>query len=144
MCGYKGSPPALQDVMGGHVALMFDGPATSIPMIKAGKIKAFAVSCPKRMTALPEVPTFTEQGYPMIDEVAWIGLWTTPDVPADVQTKVREAALKALQQPKVAERFKELGNDVGQPLTPEQLSQSLRVASDKHGANLKAIGFKPE
>ena len=60
------------------------------------------------------------------------------------RAKVREAALKVLQQPKVVERFKELGNDVGQPLTPEQLSQSLRVASDKHGANLKAIGFKPE
>jgi hypothetical protein len=44
----------------------------------------------------------------------------------------------------VAERFKELGSDVGQPLTPEQLSQSLRVASDKHGANLKTIGFKPD
>ena len=49
-----------------------------------------------------------------------------------------------LQQPKMAERFKELGMDVGQSLTPEQLSQSLRVASDKHGANLKAIGFKPD
>ena len=142
--GYKGSPPALQDVMGGHVALMFDGPATSIPMLKTGKIKAFAVSSPKRMSALPDVPTFAELGYPQIDDIAWIGLWTTPDVPADIQAKVREATLKVLQQPKVAERFKELGTDVGQPLTPEQLSQSLRVASDKHGANLKAIGFKPE
>ena len=142
--GYKGSPPALQDVMGGHVALMFDGPATSIPMLKAGKLKAFAVSSPKRMSALPDVPTFTELGYPQIDHIAWIGLFTTPDVPADIQTKVRETTLKVLQQPKVAERFKELGTDVGQPLTPEQLSQSLRVASDKHGANLKTIGFKPD
>ena len=142
--GYKGSPPALQDVMGGHVALMFDGPATSIPMIKAGKLKAFAVSSPKRMSALPDVPTFTELGFPQIDDIGWIGLWTTPDVPADIQAKVREATLKVLQQPKVAERFKELGMDVGQPLTPEQLSQSLRVASERHGANLKAIGFKPD
>jgi tripartite-type tricarboxylate transporter receptor subunit TctC len=142
--GYKGSPPALQDVMGGHVALMFDGPATSIPMLKTGKLKAFAVSSPTRMSALPDVPTFTELGYPQIDDIAWIGLWTTPDVPADIQAKVREATLKALQQPKVAERFKELGTDVGQPLTPEQMSQSLRAASDKHGANLKAIGFKAD
>ncbi len=64
MCRYKGSPPALQDVMGGHVALMFDGPATSIPMIKGGKLKAFAVSAPKRNPALPDVPTFAEQGLP--------------------------------------------------------------------------------
>ena len=84
---YKGSPPALQDVMGGHVALMFDGPATSIPMIKGGKLKAFAVSGPKRKT-LPVVPTFTEQGFPMIDNVAWMGLWIKPDVPTDVQAKI--------------------------------------------------------
>jgi tripartite-type tricarboxylate transporter receptor subunit TctC len=142
--GYKGSPPALQDVMGGHVALMFDGPATAIPMLKSGKLKAFAVSSTRRMSALPEVPTFTELGYPQINDIAWIGLWTTPDVPADIQAKVREATLNVLQQAKVAERFKELGTDVGLPLTPEQLAQSLRAASEKQGANLKAIGFKPE
>ena len=104
--GYKGSPPALQDVMGGHVALMFDGPATSIPMLKTGKIKAFAVSSPKRMGALPDVPTFAELGYPQIDDIGWMGLWTTPDVPADIQAKFREATLKVLEQPKVAERLR--------------------------------------
>jgi tripartite-type tricarboxylate transporter receptor subunit TctC len=142
--GYKGSPPALQDVMGGHVALMFDGPATSVPMIKAGKLKAFAVSSPRRLSALPDVPTFTELGYPQIDDVVWMGLWTAPDVPADIQARFREATLKVLAQPKVAERFRELGMDVGQALTSEQLAQGLRTAYEKHGANLKAIGFKPE
>ncbi|MDM0047381.1 tripartite tricarboxylate transporter substrate binding protein [Variovorax sp. J22R115] len=142
--GYKGSPPALQDVMGGHVALMFDGPATSVPLIKAGKLKAFAVGSPKRLAALPDVPTFTELGYPKIGDVAWMGLWTTPDVPSDVQAKLREATLKVLQQPKVIERFKEQGQDIGLPLTPDELSKSLRAASDRHAANLKAIGFQPE
>lgn len=142
--GYKGSPPALQDVMGGHVALMFDGPATSIPLIKAGKLKAFAVGAPKRLAALPDVPTFAELGYPKIGDIAWMGLWTTPDVPADVQVKVREATLKVLQQPKVIERFNELGQEMGQPLSTDELSKSLRVASDKHAANLKDIGFQPE
>ncbi|MEJ8852351.1 tripartite tricarboxylate transporter substrate binding protein [Variovorax rhizosphaerae] len=142
--GYKGSPPALQDVMGGHVALMFDGPATSIPLIKAGKLKAFAVGARKRLAALPDVPTFAELGYPKIGDLAWIGLWTTPDVPADVQARVREATLKVLQQPKVIERFREQGQDIGLPLTPEELSKSLLAASDRHAANLKAIGFQPE
>ncbi|HSV82874.1 MAG TPA: tripartite tricarboxylate transporter substrate binding protein [Ramlibacter sp.] len=142
--GYKGSPPALQDVVGGHVALMFDGPATSIPMIKAGKLKAFAVSSPKRLGALPEVPTFAELGYPQINSVGWVGLWVTPDVPAAVQARLREATLKVLQQPRVAERFTDLGQDVGLPLTPEELSRSLRAASDKHAALLKSIGFQPE
>ncbi|MGO4394293.1 Bug family tripartite tricarboxylate transporter substrate binding protein [Variovorax sp. M-6] len=142
--GYKGSPPALQDVMGGHVALMFDGPATSVPLIKAGKLKAFAVGAPKRLAALPDVPTFAELGYPKIGDVAWMGLWTKPDVPAEVQAKVREATLKVLQQPKVIERFREQGQDIGLPLTPDELSKSLRAASDRHAANLKAIGFQPE
>ena len=80
--GYKGSTPALQDLMGGHVQLMFDGMATSLPLIKGGKIKAFAVSTPKRSPLLPDVPTFTELGYPQLEAVAWMGLWVKPDVPA--------------------------------------------------------------
>ncbi len=71
--GYKGSTPALQDVMGGHVQLMFDGMATSIPLLKGGKIKAFAVSTPKRSPLLPDVPTFTELGYPQLEAVALDG-----------------------------------------------------------------------
>lgn len=141
---YKGSPPALQDLAGGHVQLMFDGPATSIPMIKGGKIKPLAVSGPKRNPALPEVPTFAEQGYPMLDEVAWMGLWIKPDVPADVQAKIRQAALKVMSQPAVQARLAELGNDLGSGASPEDLARSLRAASDKQGATLRALGVKPQ
>ena len=141
---YKGSPPALQDLAGGHVQLMFDGPATSIPMIKGGKIKALAVSGPKRNPAMPEVPTFAEQGYPMLDDVAWMGLWIKPDVPADVQAKIRQAALKVMTQPAVQTRLAELGNDLGSGASPEDLAKSLRVASDKQGATLRALGVKPQ
>jgi len=141
---YKGSPPALQDLAGGHVQLMFDGPATSIPMIKGGKIKALAVSGPKRNPALPEVPTFAEQGYPMLDEVAWMGLWIKPDVPADVQAKIRQATLKVMSQPAVQTRLAELGSDLGSGATPEELSKSLRAASDKQGTTLRALGVKPQ
>jgi tripartite-type tricarboxylate transporter receptor subunit TctC len=141
---YKGSPPALQDLAGGHLALMFDGPATSIPMIKGGRIKALAVSGPKRNPALPEVPTFAEQGYPMLDEVAWMGLWLKPEVPAEVQAKIRQAALKAMSQPAVQARLAELGNDLGSGASPEVLGKSLRAASDKQGATLRALGIKPQ
>ena len=141
---YKGSPPALQDVMGGHVQLMFDGPATSIPMIKGGKLKALAVSGPKRNPALPDVPTFAEQGYPMLDEVAWMGLWIKPDVPAEVQAKIRQATLKVMAQPAVQTRLAELGNDAGSGATPEELAKSLHTASDKQGATLRALGIKPQ
>ena len=141
---YKGSPPALQDVMGGHVPLMFDGPATSIPMLKAGKLKAFAVSGPKRNSALPDVPTFAEQGFASIDDMASIVLWSRPDVPAAVQAKVRETALKVLATPASRARLLELGFDPGSGATPEQLGQALRKAYDKQGETLRALGVKPQ
>jgi len=141
---YKGSPPALQDVMGGHVPLMFDGPATSIPMIKGGRLKAFAVSGPKRNPALPEVPTFAEQGFPMLEEVAWMGLWLKPDVPADVQAKIRQTALKVMAQPAVQARLAEFGNDAGSGVSPEDLSKSLKRDFDKQGATLRGLGINPQ
>ncbi|AMO24398.1 tripartite tricarboxylate transporter substrate binding protein BugE [Ramlibacter solisilvae] len=141
---YKGSPPALQDVIGGHVPLMFDGPATSIPMIKAGRIKAFAVSGPKRNPALPDVPTFAEQGYPSIDDVASMVLWIRPDVPEVVQARIREAALKVLAQPAAKARLLDFGFDQGSGAAPEALSRALRTAYDKQGATLRALGVKPQ
>ena len=129
--GYKGAPPALQDVMGGHVPLMFDGPGTSVPMVKAGKVKAFAVTSPQRMPALPDVPTFAEQGFPAMTQVVWVGLWVASDVPAAVQARLRDAALKALQQPVVRERLTVLGMEPGPPATPDELAKSLRVAYER-------------
>ncbi|WP_395701535.1 tripartite tricarboxylate transporter substrate binding protein [Aquabacterium sp.] len=142
--GYKGSPPALQDVMGGHVQFMFDGPGTSVPMVKAGKLKAYAVTTSQRIPALPDVPTFTELGYPAMTVVSWFGLWLTPDVPAPVQARLRDAALKAMQSPVYRERLAALGMEPGLPATPEDLAKSLRIAYERQGSLLKSIDFKPE
>lgn len=142
--GYKGSPPALQDVMGGHVQFMFDGPATSVPMIKAGKLKAFAVTTPQRLGTLPDVPTFEELGYPAMTTVAWVGLWVTPDVPAPVQAKLRELALKAMQSPAMKDRLAALGMEPGLNATSEDLAKTLRTAYERQGSLLKSVNFKPE
>ena len=142
--GYKGSPPALQDLMGGHVSLMFDGPATSLPLIKSGKIKAYAVNFPTRISALSDVPTFTELGYPALSDVGWMALWSTPDVPAAVQARVRELTLLAMKQPKVQERIKTLGMENGLPLSSEELSRDLRQAHERQGELLRTINYKPE
>jgi tripartite-type tricarboxylate transporter receptor subunit TctC len=142
--GYKGAPPALQDVMGGHVPLMFDGPATSVPMVKAGKVKAFAVTSAERMPALPDVPTFAEQGFPDMTQVIWVGLWVASDVPAPVQARLRDAALNALQQPAVRERLATQGLQPGLPASPDELAKSLRVAYERQATLLKSINFKPE
>jgi len=142
--GYKGSSPALADVMGNHVPLMFDGIGTSLPLIRGGKIKAFAVSTPKRSPVLPDVPTFTELGHPKLQAMAWMGLWCTPGVPAAVQARVREAAIKVLAQPAVRERLLELGFDVGPPRSVDALQAGLKADYERVGAVLQSIGFKPE
>jgi tripartite-type tricarboxylate transporter receptor subunit TctC len=142
--GYKGSTPALADVMGNHVPLMFDGIPTALPLIKSGKIKAFAVSTPKRSPVLPDVPTFTELGYPKLEALAWMGLWCTPDVPAPLQARIREATLKVLTQPAVRDRLLELGFDVGAPRSTAEMVAGLNADSQRVGAMLQSIGFKPE
>ena len=142
--GYKGSTPALADLMGGHVQLMFDSMATSLPLIKSGKVKAFAVSSPARNPVLPDVPTFTELGYPQLEAVAWMGLWATPDVPPFVQARLRGATLKVLTQPQMRERLKDIGFEVGQPRGSDEMSKSLRSDYERVGAMLKSINFKPE
>lgn len=142
--GYKGSPPALADVMAGHVPFMFDGPATSVPAIKGGKVKVFATSAPSRLAVLPDVPTFAELGFRDMTEVLWMGLFVTPDVPAAAQARLRDAVLKVLQQPAVRERFAGLGLEIGPPVTPDELTRAMRAAHERQGAQLRAIGFKPE
>lgn len=141
---YRGSPPALADLAGNHVQFMFDGPATSIPQIKGGKIKVLATTAPTRLSVLPDVPTFAELGAPELTETAWIGLWVTPDVPAAVQTTLRDATLKAWAQPALRQKLLALGFDMPPAATPEELTRALQVASDKQAATLRAIGFKPE
>ncbi len=142
---YKGSPPALQDVMGGQVPLMFDGLATSVPNIRAGKLRAFAVSAPARSSVLPDVPTFAELGYPSMTRTAWLGLFTTPDVPAAVQQRLREEALAALAVPAVRERLSSLGLEVNtaNPPTPEQMTRSIEADHRSIGEALRAVGYQP-
>ena len=142
--GYKGSPPALQDLIGGSVQAMFDGAGNVLPHVKSGKLKALAVTSPQRMSLYPEVPTFAELGYKDLTEIVSIMLFTTPDLPAPIQAKVRDAALKALQDPKLRETYNNLGMAMGTSATPDELMAGLRAASDKQGAMLKSIGFKIE
>ena len=102
---YTGSPPALQDLIGGQVQVRFDGAGNVLPPVKSGKLKVFATTAPQRRSLLPAVPTFAELSYKDLNEVVWIGLWTTPDMPVPIQLKLREATLKALQDPKLRAEF---------------------------------------
>ena len=142
--GYRGSTPALADVMGGHVPLMFDAMPSSLPLIRAGKVKALAVSTPARTSLLPQVPTFAELGYPQLETVAWMGLWVTPDVPAAAQARLRAAALKVMATPEARARLLEAGFEPGQPRGTEDLQRGLRKDYERVGTLLKSIDFKPE
>ncbi|MHA7683793.1 Bug family tripartite tricarboxylate transporter substrate binding protein [Cupriavidus sp. PET2-C1] len=142
--GYKGSPPALQDVMGGHVPLMFDGLATSLPLISAGKLKAYAVAYPKRIPALPDVPTVAELGYPAMTESGWMGLWVPPDVPDAVQEKIRAVTLQVTQQQGTRDRITAMGMEAGLPLSSDALSKEARAAYERQGELLRSIHFVPE
>jgi len=142
--GYKGSTSALTDVMGGHVPLMFDGLPTSLPLIRSGRIKALAISTPSRSALLPAVPTFTELGFPQLEAVARMGLWVTPDVPAAVQGRLREAALEVVAQPQTRDKLQEAGFERGRPRDTADMVRGLRADYERVGAMLKSIGFKPE
>lgn len=141
---YKGSPPALQDLMGGQVQVSFDGAGNVEPHVKSGRLKVFATTAPQRLSMFPDVPTFAELGYKDLTEVIWIGLWTTPDMPAPIQQKMREATLKALQDPKLREAYTKMGWAIGTSASPDELMTSLKIASDKQAAMLQSIGFKLE
>ena len=110
---YKGSPPALQDLIGGQVQVRFDGAGNVLPHVKSGKLKVFATTAPQRLSLLPAVPTFVELSYKDLNEVVWIGLWTTPDMPVPIQQKLREPTLEALHDPKLRETFATMGLAIG-------------------------------
>ena len=112
--------------------------------IEGGKVKAFAVNFPTRITALPDVPTFTELGYPALNEVGWMGLWSTADLSPAIQSKVRELTLQYLQQAKVRQRIEAMGMEAGLPLSPDELSKDLRAGYERQGELLRSIQYKPE
>lgn len=141
---YNGSTPGLVDVMGGSVQFMMDAPATSIPLIKGGKLKAFATGSAQRLEALPDVPTFSELGYQDMSRTSWMGLWTLPGVQDETQQRIRNATLEALAQPEVIKHLAGLGltNNVKNPRSPDQMAASLRADYKVTGELLNSVNYK--
>lgn len=142
--GYKGSPPALVDLMGGHIPVMFDGVTTSLPLIRSGKIKALATIYPTRLQALPDVPTFKELGYPQLSKPGWFALWSHPQTPAAIQQKMRDLALAHFSKDAVLKQTTGIGMEPGLPVTTAEMIADLKEASQKQAALLKSIGYQPE
>jgi len=104
---YKGNAQSLADVLGGQVPLMFDQMSTSIPQIKAGRLRALGVTSRTRSPLLPEVPTIAEQGLPGYEDVTWNGLMAPTGTPREILERLRAAVASAVGAPELRQRFLE-------------------------------------
>lgn len=114
---YKGSAPALQDLLAGHIALMVDQPSNSLPFIRRGSIKAYAVTAKQRLQSAPDIPTVDEIGYPGLLVSVWYGLWAPKDTSKAVIDRINVALRTALADPAVRKHLADLGQELP---TPEQ------------------------
>jgi len=122
---YKGSAPALVDIIGGQVSLMFDNMPTSLPHVRAGKLRALAVSTARRSFALPQLPTVAESGLPGFEVSVWFAVLAPAATPRDIVQKLNAVLVKALQSPDVKQRLAEQGAaPVGN--TPEQFAATIQ------------------
>jgi tripartite-type tricarboxylate transporter receptor subunit TctC len=136
---YKGSATAINDVLAGHAPMMFDSTVAILPHIKAGKLKAIAVTGTKRSSQLPEVPTFAEAGLPGVESYAWYGMFAPAKTPKDVLAKINAEALKVMKGAEYQRVLKETGSEfVGD--TPENFAVFVKAESEKWGKVAKATG----
>lgn len=139
---YKGVGPALTDVMGAQVQVMFTGLSTAIPQVKAGRLTALAVSPPKRHPALPGVPAVAETaGLAEFEYRPWYGVVAPAGVPDDIVARVATEIRKALAEPDVLERFAALCVDA-EPSTPAEFAQFLQHDATRFAKIIKATGAK--
>jgi tripartite-type tricarboxylate transporter receptor subunit TctC len=136
---YKGSAPALTDVMSGQVPIMFDTMLSAMPFVKTGKLKALAVTSPQRSPAAPELPTIAESGLAGYEVFAWNALLAPAGTPRAVITKLSEELKKAMQLPQVKEKFSAQGFSASWN-TSEQLGGFMRGEVDKWAKTVKASG----
>jgi tripartite-type tricarboxylate transporter receptor subunit TctC len=121
---YKGSVPAVTDLIGGQVQLMFDAPATSLPQVKAGKLKALAVTTAVRMPLLPDLPTVGET-LPGFDNALWFGVIVRAGTPAPAAARLKAAIDQTLRDPALRKTMEAQGNIVRQPQSPEAIDAFL-------------------
>jgi tripartite-type tricarboxylate transporter receptor subunit TctC len=125
---YRGTGPAVQDLIANQIQIMIDQSSNSLPHIRAGKLKVYAVTAKQRTAAAPDIPTTAEAGFPGIEVAIWHGLWAPKGTPKDIIDKLNAAAVKALQDPEIRSRLENLGQDIP---TPEQMKSGAFGAYQK-------------
>lgn len=140
---YRGSPSAMQDLLGGQVPLMFNGIGNVLPQLKGGRVRVYAIAAEQRSEFLPEVPTFKELGYPELMSLVWMGLWTQPQVPAQIVERLHAEVARILAQPATRQRFKEIGFTPAAPRRPDELARAVQADYQRTGAILRTLGVTP-
>ena len=141
---YRGGAPALQDIVAGNVDTMCDLAANSLAQVKAGNVKAYAVTAKKRWFAAPDVPTVAEAGVPGVEVTNWLGAYAPRGTPKEAVAKLNAALRTAMADPAVAKRIGDQGLEIPPPeqQTPEAFAAYLRSEMDKWGAVIRESGLK--
>ena len=136
---YKGSAPAISDLLGGHIPVMFDSTIAIMPHIKSGKVKAIAISGAKRSPLLPDVPTFAEAGVKDLESYAWYGFFAPAKTPKAIVDKINAEAQKVMKGPEFQKVLADTGSEyVGD--TPENFGKFVASESARWSKVVKQSG----
>lgn len=140
---YKGTTPALTDLLAGQVSLMFNSMPSVLPHVRTGKLKGLAVGSAKRSPAAPEIPTVAESGVPGFEYVTWYGIFAPANTPRSVVMKLNAAIVKMLGEPDMGQRLASQGAEPA-PSSPEQLAKYMHAEYERWRTVIKSAGIKPE
>ena len=136
---YKGSAPAVTDLLGNQIAIMFDNMPSAIQHVRSGKLRAIAVTTAKRSPELPDVPTIAEAGVPGYEATSWFGMFAPAGTPAPVVAKLNATIVKVLAMPDIKKKLAEQGAEAAGE-TPEQFAAFIQKESVKWGKVVKESG----
>jgi tripartite-type tricarboxylate transporter receptor subunit TctC len=141
---YKGSGPAVNDLLGGQISLMFNTMIQTIPHVQGGKLRALAVTSARRSAAMPELPTLAEAGMPGYEMVGWFGVLAPAGTPRSAVARLNADILKILALPDVKDRLAKLGSEPTDIATPEQFGDYIKAEIAKWAKVVKAAGMRIE
>jgi len=141
---YRGTAPAMQDLVAGQIDLMVDNTVNALPLHRAGRIKVYAILSSNRSAAAPDIPTADEAGVPGFHLASWHGIWAPKGTPKDIIAKLNATVVDALTDPAVHKRVAELGAEIAPPAhqTPEGFDTFHRAEIAKWWPIIKAAGIK--
>jgi tripartite-type tricarboxylate transporter receptor subunit TctC len=143
---YRGAGPALNDLMAGHIDLMFDQATNSLPQVRGGNVRAYAVTSRSRLASAPDIPTVDEAGLPGLYIAYWHGIWAPKNTPIEAVTRLNAAIVTALADPTLQQRFLELGQETPPPerQTPMALKSHQTAEIEKWWPIVKAANIRAE